>query len=207
VFVVLFVDYVVPAAAPTFDMSGKGAMKGDYEAIYRELDRLDALLSSVTPLTRQKPSTKSKSKSIADSLDTLLGSLNEIKGHITSQGNLSDAFRAAGTAVDTSKKEIEERQKEVYNSLNRMGRAIEKVCMVASLLASRSHMPHASRNFLNSFPLTTLCLHRRKLRLPLTALLGSIYYGQANSKLPMFSFVYVDLGMILFSIFSPCLSV
>jgi len=96
---------------------------GDYEAIYKELDKLDALYG-----VPGKGAAKTKTKSIETSLDTLLASLRDAKRQLTSgEKSLSDVASSVTGAVEVSKKEIEDRQKEVYNSLNRLGKALDKV--------------------------------------------------------------------------------
>lgn len=98
---------------------------GDYDAVYKELDKLDVLHA----LSRKKASSvKSKTKSIPASLDALLASLRDAKQQLSSRSRtVEDVTVEVTEAVETSKKEIEDRQKEIYNSLNRMGKALDKV--------------------------------------------------------------------------------
>lgn len=100
---------------------------GEYEAIYKELDKLDVLYG--VPGKLRGASLKTKTKSIETSLDTLLASLHEAKRQVvTGEKPPSDVASLITTAVEVSKKEIEDRQKEIYNSLNRLGKALDKVC-------------------------------------------------------------------------------
>lgn len=125
---------------------------GDYEPIYKELDKLDALFelsSPALPNTGSTKKTKNKSKSIQTSLDTLLASLRDAKTRLSDdagEGTSEEVALAVSAAVELSKKEIEERQKEVYNSLNRMGKALEKVCLLG----------HSTSSFVRS----SWCRHR-----------------------------------------------
>lgn len=98
---------------------------GEYDAVYKELDKLDSLYGSHP--ARLKP-TKSKTKTIPASLDGLLAALHDAKRQLTVGAmSVADASQAVNKSVEGSKKEIEDRQKEVYNSLNRLGKALDKV--------------------------------------------------------------------------------
>lgn len=109
---------------PTLTMA-TNSKAGEYDAIYKELDKLDTLYASSG---KKGASAKSKTKSIPASLDALLVSLLDAKQQLASRSKtVAEVAVSVTAAVDTSKKEIEDRQKEIYNSLNRMGKALDKV--------------------------------------------------------------------------------
>ncbi|GJE87199.1 hypothetical protein PsYK624_032820 [Phanerochaete sordida] len=89
------------------------------DASLKELAKLEKLASS-------SGSSKGKSPSIDDSIDSLLRSLREAKDSIQSGAATPDSFSSLSKKVESSKKDIDERQKEVYNSLARFGKALDK---------------------------------------------------------------------------------
>lgn len=71
---------------------------------------------------------KSKTPAIHDSLNSLLQSLHAQKKRLEA-GIASEAELATlAKTVESRKKEIDERQKEIYNSLARYGKSLDKVC-------------------------------------------------------------------------------
>ena len=90
----------------------------------KELDKLQYLTSD-TPSTG-----KSKAPAIQDSLNSLLQTLHAHKNQLEAGGFSSETELATlAKAVELRKKEIDERQKEIYNSLARYGKALDKVCL------------------------------------------------------------------------------
>ncbi|KAJ7097975.1 CTLH/CRA C-terminal to lish motif domain-containing protein [Mycena belliarum] len=69
---------------------------------------------------------KGKSPSIADSLDSLLNSLHEARNAIHAGPVSSDLFSQLSQTVEIKKKEVDERQKEIYSSVSRFGKALDK---------------------------------------------------------------------------------
>jgi hypothetical protein len=69
-----------------------------------------------------------KSASVAESLDSLLSSLYDAKRHIEESGVDEDTLRRLARTVEAQKKEVDERQKEIYSSISRLGKALDKVC-------------------------------------------------------------------------------
>ncbi|KAF5315520.1 hypothetical protein D9611_004651 [Ephemerocybe angulata] len=87
------------------------------EGPLKELGKLEALTSS-------KPS---KGPSINDSLSSLLTSLKETRDAIASTGAVDSAWvHDLSQTVNARKKEVEDRQKEVYSSMARFGKAWDK---------------------------------------------------------------------------------
>jgi hypothetical protein len=103
---------VTPASqAPT--LSRQAQMDGPL----KELSKLEKLTSG--PLKGKV--------SISDSLDSLLQSLREAKDAIQPGTVSPDLLLQLSQTVDVKKKEVDERQKEVYNSVSRLGKALDKV--------------------------------------------------------------------------------
>ncbi|KAI0950306.1 hypothetical protein AcW1_005939 [Taiwanofungus camphoratus] len=86
---------------------------------FKELAKLEKLTSNAS-------SAKGKSPSIADSLDALLYSLREVKDRIQAGSASGETLVLLAKTVEAKKKEVDERQKEVYNSLTRYGKALDK---------------------------------------------------------------------------------
>lgn len=84
----------------------------------KELDKLRASTES---------STRSKIPSVESSLDALLQSLCEVKSRITAGTVTQDTFALLSQTVESRKKEVDEKQKEVYNAIARLGKALDKV--------------------------------------------------------------------------------
>jgi hypothetical protein len=86
------------------------------EGPLKELAKLDKLTA------------QSYSRATVDSLDCLLESLQNAKQLILEEGMASeDPFLRLVQAVETHKKEVDERQKEIYGSLSRFGKVVDKV--------------------------------------------------------------------------------
>jgi hypothetical protein len=68
-----------------------------------------------------------KAPSIADSLDSLLGALQNAKQQCQDLGEDEIALFQLGQTIEAKKKEVDERQKEVYSSVARLGKALDKV--------------------------------------------------------------------------------
>ena len=75
----------------------------------------------------EKLTTARAAQSAADSLDVLLASLYETKKQMEESGLETDPARHLARTVDAQRKEVDERQKEVYSSISRLGKALEKV--------------------------------------------------------------------------------
>jgi len=83
----------------------------------KELEKLRASTES---------STKGKIPSVESSLDSLLSSLQEVRSRIEAGTVTQDTFALLSQTVDSKKKEIDEKQKEIYNAIARLGKALDK---------------------------------------------------------------------------------
>lgn len=82
----------------------------------KELAKLEKLTA--------KSSSKGKTASVSDTLDSLLQDLYQAKQQHAA-GDLSLDLLAQ--TIETRKKEVDERQKEIYSSVMRIGKALDKV--------------------------------------------------------------------------------
>ncbi|KAF9246569.1 CTLH/CRA C-terminal to lish motif domain-containing protein [Melanogaster broomeanus] len=71
-------------------------------------------------------STKRKNPSVESSLDSLLQSLYEVKSRIEAGTVTGDTFALLAQTVETKKKEIDDKQREVYNAIAKFGKALDK---------------------------------------------------------------------------------
>ncbi len=91
------------------------------EGPLKELERLNKLVS-------EEPSMgKSKTPAIQDSLNSLLQTLHVQKKRLEAGLATEAELTLLARTVEARKKEIDERQKEVYNSLARYGKTLDKV--------------------------------------------------------------------------------
>jgi len=98
----------------------------------KELVRVEKLLSfaSDAPAASLKANSSGKkaaTPSIASSLDSLLDSLHEFKHGIEAGATSAEAVEAIGRVVEGRKKDMDEKQREVYNALSKLGKALDKV--------------------------------------------------------------------------------
>jgi E3 ubiquitin-protein transferase RMND5 len=128
------------------------------DAALKELDKLEKLSSDA-------PSTgKNKTPPIQESLESLLHTLHVQKKRL--EAGLSDEAELATLArtVEARKKEIDERQKEIYNSLARYGKALDKVSSIFRCLRYEL-MGWWNRGFQPRCQHMTLSFHPKMLRL------------------------------------------
>jgi DNA repair exonuclease SbcCD ATPase subunit len=83
-------------------------------------------LAKLEKLT-EKTSANGKSPSISDSLDSLLESLRDVKDRLEAGTETQDTFGQLAVTVEARKKEVEDKEKEIYSSLSRFGKALDKV--------------------------------------------------------------------------------
>ncbi len=91
------------------------------ETALKELEKLQKLVSD-------EPSTgKSKAPAIQESLNSLLQTLHVQKKRLEAGLATEAELTTLARTVEARKKEIDERQKEIYNSLARYGKTLDKV--------------------------------------------------------------------------------
>ena len=86
---------------------------------------MDAALKEVAKI--EKLSGKGHSYPSHDSLDSLLSALHETRTQVQAGRADEQTFVQLATLVEAKKKEIDDRQKETYSSLSRLGKALDKV--------------------------------------------------------------------------------
>ncbi|CDO70792.1 hypothetical protein BN946_scf184798.g108 [Trametes cinnabarina] len=89
------------------------------EGPLKELTKLEKLTFGTT-------STKGKSPSIDQSLDALLDSLRNAKERFQAGMGSQGILESLAKTVEEKKKEVDDRQKEVYNALAKFGKALDK---------------------------------------------------------------------------------
>jgi DNA repair exonuclease SbcCD ATPase subunit len=87
---------------------------------------MDAALKELTKLEKYTDS-NSRDSSIHHALDSLLQALQDGKAALLAGQSSEDCLEQLATAVEVKKKEIDERQKELYTVLSRLGKALDKV--------------------------------------------------------------------------------
>ena len=89
----------------------------------KELAKLEKLASGA-------PAGRGKAPSIDQSLDALLESLRNAKERFQNGTGSQATLVALAKTVEDKKREVDERQKEVYNALAKVGKALDKVSEV-----------------------------------------------------------------------------
>ncbi|KAJ6547509.1 hypothetical protein B0H19DRAFT_1221514 [Mycena capillaripes] len=88
---------------------------------------MDGPLKELAKLEKLSAGTSGKGKSsISDSLDSLLQSLREARDAIQPGAVSPDVLLQLSQAVDLRKKDVDDRQKEIYSSISRLGKALDK---------------------------------------------------------------------------------
>ncbi|TFK76496.1 hypothetical protein BDN72DRAFT_831071 [Pluteus cervinus] len=85
------------------------------DAALKELAKLEKLTSS-----------KGKSQTIDDSLESLLQSLHEIKEQVQAGDVHEETFQQLSQTIENKKKEVDDRQKEIHASVTRLGKTLDK---------------------------------------------------------------------------------
>lgn len=93
------------------------------DASLKELAKLEQLAASNAGAS----SSKGKSVSINDSLESLLYALKEAKESVLAGNANPDLLANISKKVESTRKDIDASQKEVYNSLARFGKTLDKV--------------------------------------------------------------------------------
>ena len=87
------------------------------DAAVKELARLEKLIADG----------KAKSPPVDQTLDALLATLRAERERVQSGSGSSETFEGLATRVEGLKKDLDDRQKEIYNSISRYGKALDKV--------------------------------------------------------------------------------
>ena len=87
---------------------------------------MDAALKELTKLEKATDS-NGKGPSVNQSLDSLLQTLHDAKASYLAGHCSEDSLKQLAFTVEAKKKEVDERQKEIYNILSRLGRSLDKV--------------------------------------------------------------------------------
>jgi E3 ubiquitin-protein transferase RMND5 len=95
------------------------------EGPLKELAKLEKLTSK---------SLKGKAASVDDSLVSLLQSLRDAKDRLEVGVETEETIIQLAQTVDGIKKDVDDRQKEVYSSLSRLGKALDKVGNTTNVL-------------------------------------------------------------------------
>ena len=98
--------------------------------------------ASLKELTRLETLTAANGETIIDSLDSLLGSLREAKEEFLAGNCTEEQLNQLTQTIESKKKELEDRQKEVYSVLSRFGRTLDKVSGILMLSQEISSFRH-----------------------------------------------------------------
>ncbi|KAG5654513.1 hypothetical protein H0H81_001154 [Sphagnurus paluster] len=166
------------------------------EGPLKELVKLEKLTAS-----------KGKAPSISDSLDALLSSLHDVKNQLEKGQVDQDTLQQLSRTVEAKKRDIDDRQKEVYSSVSRLGKALDKY--IRLLLSSHPPNPIPALTYAKAHLRPFFEEHEAELKrlmgcvayLPLSKLQTSPYSDLASPSLhfelePLFAKEYcASLGM------------
>ena len=113
---------------------------------------MDAALKELAKLGKLTADGKAKSPPIDQTLDVLLATLRAEREGVELGGASPEAFEGLTTKVESLKKDLDDRQKEIYNSISRYGKALDKVGPLDVLMAIGAADPHPAQKFPNSLP-------------------------------------------------------
>lgn len=89
---------------------------------------MDAALKELAKLEKLTADGKAKSPPIDQTLDALLTTLRAERERVQSGNGSPGAFEELAAKVERLKKDLDDRQKEIYNSISRYGKALDKAC-------------------------------------------------------------------------------
>lgn len=87
---------------------------------------MDGALKELAKLGKLTADGKAKSPPIDQTLDALLTTLRGEREKVQSGCASSGTFEGLATEIESLKKDLDERQKEIYNSISRYGKALDK---------------------------------------------------------------------------------
>ena len=88
---------------------------------------MDAALKELAKLEKLTADGKAKSPPIDQTLDVLLATLRAERERVQSGNASPETFEGLATKLESLKKDLDDRQKEIYNSISRYGKALDKV--------------------------------------------------------------------------------
>jgi protein SFI1 len=89
---------------------------------------MDAALKELAKLEKLTADGKAKSPPIDQTLDALLATLRAERERVQSGNGSPETLEGLATNVESLKKDLDDRQKEIYNSISRYGKALDKAC-------------------------------------------------------------------------------
>ena len=153
---------------------------------------MDAALKELAKLGKLTADGKAKSPPIDQTLDALLATLRAEREGVESGGASPETLEGLATKVESLKKDLDDRQKEIYNSISRYGKALDKVRPLDVLRATGAADPTLRRNSRIPYRLSAHCLPPpRHLRL-WTGRSLSTFSEPASSQPPKRSSKYVS---------------
>jgi len=87
---------------------------------------MDVALKELAKLEKLVTDGKAKSPPVDQTLDALLAALRAERERVQSGSASSETFEGLATKVEGLKKDLDDRQKEIYNSISRYGKALDK---------------------------------------------------------------------------------
>lgn len=107
------------------------------DASLKELSKLEKL--QVYSLNADSSDNTKSSSSISDTLESLLDALQRLKQRVQTECS-PEVLAESYSLIESKKKEIDEKQKEVHTSLGRLGKTIDKVWLLFH--CARQHWAH-----------------------------------------------------------------
>lgn len=125
---------------------------------------MDAPLKEVAKI--DKLSSKETFYPAHDSLEVILSALHDARSQVLAGNANQQTFTQLASLVDAKKKEIDERQKEMYSSLSRMGKSLDKagypLWFQLTNIHSMIEIPESSTNLFGALFVSRICRCSRK---------------------------------------------
>lgn len=112
-------------------LASAAAVAGKRTLILTFTQLMDAPLKELAKLEKLATA-KGKGPSILSALDDISQSLQRAKDQVQAGSVISpEQFVTLTQTIEAKKKEVDERQKEVYSATSRFGKALDKVCRMS----------------------------------------------------------------------------
>ena len=125
---------------------------------------MDAPLKEVAKI--DKLSSKEILYPAHDSLEVIISALHDARSQVLAGNANQQTFTQLASLVDAKKKEIDERQKELYSSLSRMGKSLDKAGHPPWFPLTNIHnmieIPESSTNIFGALFVSGICRCSRK---------------------------------------------